>query len=637
MVVDRRLDNILRILLQPGQADPNSADASRVYASAATVLATLTNPLNVSLLSTQILISPAIWENFDGLKAGLRVFGVFQSATLGKIENQDSISILSVEEWINAIVRGPITMFPGGNICYCWGEAFCRAVNLSVETNETNELEADTLSLILSHAMQSLSRKAKEVINYDALLPVVIKSIYYSREGFQSGYFLSTIDHDIMNIEGKLAWPSKSNSFLELQNRSGRPMFAAMSGLARLAAASIRHAQEPAVLHAFLESLLNFSHILTAQWKMNGLSEIPMSEEANLVDEDSLKATIPVVWQILKSILFASTLILQELMSRVAESPALCDSENGPMIASKVLHVLRGFYFITSRLGPNAFSSYNFVYFAAIDILSSYPPQAEEFVKGIVPTEAGSIPKKLPDRILDLFFLNTVEHFSLSISQSVNEEIVIPATSPYLAGGLEASLHAHFEAAHSVMLSIISSPSSAELGSRILPFYIESAFEAFPTSLSARQFRLAFGTIIRECSPPQPISKLQPHLTDVILEILCDRAARASTEPLPNLVDEGAVGLSEKDVCILALIDGLPSMQVNAMERWLEPTAELLDMVENPGSKLRIRERFWDVLSSELDVERAEVAVKWWTMGGREKVLFGKEKPEGVEGIRSML
>lgn len=61
---------------------------------------------------------------------------------------------------------------------------------------------------------------------------------------------------------------------------------------------------------------------------MNGLSEIPMSEEANLVDEDSLKATIPVVWQILKSILFASTLILQELMSRVAESPALCDSES---------------------------------------------------------------------------------------------------------------------------------------------------------------------------------------------------------------------------------------------------------------------------------------------------------------------
>ena len=76
-----------------------------MYASAATILATLTNPLNVSLLSTQILISPAIWEeNFDGLKAGLRVFGVFQSATVGKFETHRSI--LSVEEWINALVRG---------------------------------------------------------------------------------------------------------------------------------------------------------------------------------------------------------------------------------------------------------------------------------------------------------------------------------------------------------------------------------------------------------------------------------------------------------------------------------------------------------------------------------------------------
>ena len=73
--------------------------------------------------------------------------------------------------------------------------------------------------------------------------------------------------------------------------------------------------------------------------------------------------------------------------------------------------------------------------------------------------------------------------------------------------------------------------------------------------------------MIKECSPPKPISSLQPHLVDVILEILGERAARASMEALPNLVDEGAVGLSEKDVCILALIDGLPSMEVGIMAR----------------------------------------------------------------------
>jgi len=104
MVVDRRLDNILRILLQPGQADPNRPEGSRVYASAANILATLTNPLNVSLLSTQILVSPAIWQSSDGLRAALRTFGVFQSAVLGKIETPGVV--LGVEDWLNALVRG---------------------------------------------------------------------------------------------------------------------------------------------------------------------------------------------------------------------------------------------------------------------------------------------------------------------------------------------------------------------------------------------------------------------------------------------------------------------------------------------------------------------------------------------------
>lgn len=101
--MDRRLDNVLRELLQPGAA-ADDADTGRLFASAATVLATLTNPLNVSLLSTQILVSPAIWTGPDGLRASLKTFGVFQSATLGKIETGGAV--LPVEEWVNALVRG---------------------------------------------------------------------------------------------------------------------------------------------------------------------------------------------------------------------------------------------------------------------------------------------------------------------------------------------------------------------------------------------------------------------------------------------------------------------------------------------------------------------------------------------------
>lgn len=68
------------------------------------MLSSLTNPLNVTLLTTQILISPAIWNGPDGLRAGLRTFGAFQAATLMKIEGKDQT--IGVEEWINAVVRG---------------------------------------------------------------------------------------------------------------------------------------------------------------------------------------------------------------------------------------------------------------------------------------------------------------------------------------------------------------------------------------------------------------------------------------------------------------------------------------------------------------------------------------------------
>lgn len=132
MPADPRLDSVLRALLKPYSPESRATDATRwipfhtrklpissaianallgggngnfrIFASAAAVLSTLTNPLNVTLLTTQILISPAIWNGPDGLRAGLRTFGAFQAAMLGKIEGRDQT--IGTEEWINAVVRG---------------------------------------------------------------------------------------------------------------------------------------------------------------------------------------------------------------------------------------------------------------------------------------------------------------------------------------------------------------------------------------------------------------------------------------------------------------------------------------------------------------------------------------------------
>lgn len=191
--------------------------------------------------------------------------------------------------------------------------------------------------MVLTHAIRSLSDKAKLQINYDALLPAIIKSIYFSHEGFQSGYFLAAIDHDMVLTDWKLTWPSKSNSFLELQERTARPLFVSMSNLANLAGSAIKATHDVRSVHALLDSIQQFSHSVASQWKTNRLSSVPMPEEVRLVDEQSLKVTIPVVWQILKLVLFTTIIILQGLITRITQYPTFYRRDSKHILSSEVI------------------------------------------------------------------------------------------------------------------------------------------------------------------------------------------------------------------------------------------------------------------------------------------------------------
>lgn len=221
------------------------------------------------------------------------------------------------------------------------------------------------------------------LIDYDALLPVVLRSIFYSSEGFQSGYFLSKIENDVVLKDGLLVWPSKSNSLLELQHRLSRPLFTSMSGVAKLASTCVREAKTPGSIHTLLDRLNEFTHTLTTQWNMTRLSGVSQVDEPRLIDKDSRRATMPVVWQMLKMVLFTAVVIVVEVSARLVKEEEWGDGRK--LVASKILYMLRGLYFITSRLGTQAFTSYNFVYMTSIDILAMHPDEAERFVKTIAP------------------------------------------------------------------------------------------------------------------------------------------------------------------------------------------------------------------------------------------------------------
>jgi len=80
---------------------------------------------------------------------------------------------------------------------------------------------------------------------------------------------------------------------------------------------------------------------------------------------------------------------------------------------------------------------------------------------------------------------------------------------------------------------------------------------------------------------------------------------------------------SERDFGILALLDSLPCLESGVLRRSLNLVASLISETVGAHSKDLLRGRFWDVISGEMDVERAQIAVAWWSTGGRERTLRG--------------
>ena len=222
-----------------------------------------------------------------------------------------------------------------------------------------------------------------------------------------------------------------------------------------------------------------------------------------------------------------------------------------------------------------------------MDILAAYPIQADAFIHAIQPSDLSTIPQHPLDRCLDLFLLNTAEHFTLAIPSQTSDELLIPAASRYLSAGGNNNLLPIFEAAHSVMLAVFSAPQNAELTKRHLPFYIDALFSVFPQNVSARQFRLAFKTLLRLTSPPTALAASEPMLSATLLELLHDRARTASKNPLspkPNdLKDEMAppLDMSEQAVLTLTVTDTLPQLPMDLLDEWLYIAANMVNAIDD--------------------------------------------------------
>jgi hypothetical protein len=727
-------DHLLNTLLDRFQDAPDASQTDSFLATTVHLLATLSNPLNLGVLTTEFLAAPAIWHHdpaarspHSDLATCMRVISVYNAGGarvraavrekhgssgsgsshrhLPPPQPQPSSSSgepprrrIGCDTWARGIAAGldaahsrrwqHLLVLTGvllgleteGGAVHEFAEpalsphvrrvledAVVRAANLSLETESPltdGPVAGAALVLALGYALPLLSPPVRAGLDCDALLPLAVWAVT-ATPTFDRGAFLVPIAADVASPPrppppgappALFHWPIESPSFYAISDLASSPLVASLGPASAVVAHAVQHARAPLAVRAALGAVVEFSTTLLDAWKALPFSALDPAEEPACLSPETAATTVPLVWDVLKKVMFSVVAVLQAVAARSLVDPALASDVTVPVA---ILRALRALNFVSSRDANAQFQVYSFTYLAAVDVLSRQPRQCEDFLRHIAPPPSGVVPAHAADRALDLFYLNLVEHLPLTISPEATDALVIrpaltylnppvadaaataaaaapPPNAPTLIASspLTAEL---FEAAHSSILSALSVPRNAALAVELVPFYADTLSAAFPSRISPRQFRLALRTVVRITSPPFPASASHPDLAEALLEMVRHRALAASQAPLPPSPGDAAVHAalehppppaSEQSTLVMAVVDAVPYLPLRLVDEWLTIAAELLGAIRDPAMRASVRDRFWEMLvSGEMDVDRAAMGVVWWGSGGRELVMGGPAPP----------
>ena len=617
----------------------------------------------MTLLSAHILENEHLFPRPILLNQSRQIFSIFYTAALRFREDkhdpaQELVrSNLTEGEWIKAVVQGATEKSPRwrhtlmiGGLLLAYAAREMEPLPLSLQQKLEGALvHSSNLALgsrddpeslvcvifVLNHTFNLLSDIHRLQLDYNMLLPVLFDTIFFSREGLEQGYWLGIIDQDVRpGPSQKFNWSTRSPSARRVQEIKSRPLVTSLGMMARLLAQSIEHTSDPRLILDTVNRLADFAKILLTSWRQNKLSEVHVLEESQYLDQETISATLPPLLHIFRDTMFATIITLRAVLGRLLCDQFMATDFNAPVLATRCLEILRNLHFISHRFGQTTSSQYMFIYFTPMDILSQYPRQAESFLASIKPQEAGRIPAHPLDRTLDLFFLNSAEHFTLTVPASTNAQL-LDAAFPYVQSQGDPRLGELYEAAHSVVLAVFAAPQNSDVIPRHIPLYVEILLQSFPQLLNPRQFRLAIKSVAKLAAPPSTIATVMPMVQAVIMDLLSHRFSQASEAILPPSADvpiEGSKPLSEKSVLHLAMVDSLSCLPVPLLQECLPITADLLHKINDPIQRNICQQRLWEVMSNgDMDVERAAACVCWWnSRGGRELVVYG-ELPEEDE------
>lgn len=203
--------------------------------------------------------------------------------------------------------------------------ALARATQLALEELHPDAgVDANCITMVLNYTFELLSDLERSKLNYDRLLPAMVRSVFFSGEGLEGAYFLGTIDQDVVEAPGKqFRWNPTSPSYAHLSDIASRPLVSALGPLSRLISHGIDNVRDPNLVTQTVDYLADFCRTLMVQWRQNKLSEIDVAEEVEFLEAESLQTTLPALWKVLRNCLYSIVIALRAVLGRTINDPAL--------------------------------------------------------------------------------------------------------------------------------------------------------------------------------------------------------------------------------------------------------------------------------------------------------------------------
>ena len=325
----------------------------------------------MTLLTSQLLSTPSVWRS-QNLRTTHRIITTFSSACVRVAEQEEGNlresrlpdiarqNNLRRDDWVHAVIRGAdqkskrwkhACVFVGllngiksrdehhfqTSLYQTVERAFVTAMNASLEAGDPKDaFAAGSICVTLSHGFDLLSDLRKMDLNLSLVLGTLMHTIFFSKYGLHHGYFLSNIDAGVVQQDAsKFHWSPKTPTFVQFQELSTGPLLSGLGSLSCVMAFAIDTLPTIDLLPKAMTDLSAFTHSLCVQWRQNKLSEVDVSEEAIFLSDVSLRETLPPLWRMLRSCMFAIIVIIRSLLSRTVVDRKIAENE-GKKISSRL-------------------------------------------------------------------------------------------------------------------------------------------------------------------------------------------------------------------------------------------------------------------------------------------------------------